>query len=60
MGGISVWQLGIVVILVLLIFGGKKLRTLGGDLGESIKGFKKAMSDEKKNDDKANQNDEDK
>lgn len=60
MGGISVWQLGIVVILVLLIFGGKKLRTLGGDLGESIKGFKKAMSDEKKNDDKANQNNEDK
>lgn len=60
MGGISIWQLGIVVILVLLIFGGKKLRTLGGDLGESIKGFKKAMSDEKKNDDKANQNNEDK
>ncbi len=46
MGGISFWQLGIIVVLVVLLFGTKKLRTLGSDLGESIKGFKKAMNEE--------------
>lgn len=48
MGGISIWQLLIVVAIIVLLFGTKKLRTLGSDLGESVKGFKKAMSDEKK------------
>lgn len=48
MGGISVWQLLIIVAIVVLLFGTKKLRNLGSDLGESVKGFKKAMSDEKK------------
>lgn len=46
MGGISIWQLLIVVAIVVLLFGTKKLRTLGSDLGESVKGFKKAMADE--------------
>ncbi len=44
--GISMWQLILVVAVVVLLFGTKKLRTLGSDLGTSIKGFKKAMSDE--------------
>lgn len=48
MGGISIWQLLIVVAIVVLLFGTKKLRTLGSDLGESVKGFKKAMSDDTK------------
>lgn len=48
MGGISIWQLLIVVAIVVLLFGTKKLRTLGSDLGESVKGFKKAMADEDK------------
>lgn len=48
MGGISIWQLLIVVAIIVLLFGTKKLRTLGSDLGESVKGFKKAMSDEKR------------
>lgn len=48
MGGISVWQLLIIVAIVVLLFGTKKLRTLGADLGESVKGFKKAMADEPK------------
>jgi sec-independent protein translocase protein TatA len=48
MGGISIWQLLIVVAIIVLLFGTKKLRTLGTDLGESVKGFKKAMADEKK------------
>ena len=43
MGGISIWQLLIIAVLVVLLFGTKKLRSLGSDLGESIKGFKKAM-----------------
>lgn len=46
MGGISIWQLLIIVVLVVLVFGTKKLSSLGGDLGASIKGFKKAMSDD--------------
>ena len=46
LGGISLWQLIIVLVIVLLLFGTKKLRGLGGDLGGAIKGFKKAMSEE--------------
>jgi len=45
-GGIGIWQLLIVLVIVMLLFGGKKLRNLGGDLGAGIKGFKKAMGDE--------------
>lgn len=48
MGGISVWQLLIIAAIVILLFGTKKLRGLGGDLGSAVKGFKKAMSDEEK------------
>ncbi|WP_301098707.1 Sec-independent protein translocase subunit TatA [Otariodibacter sp.] len=51
MGGISVWQLLIVAVIILLLFGTKKLRNLGSDLGESVKGFKKAMSDDDKSKD---------
>lgn len=46
MGGISIWQLLIVLGIVALLFGTKKLRGVGGDIGSAIKGFKKAMSDE--------------
>ncbi|MDU8923572.1 Sec-independent protein translocase subunit TatA [Pasteurellaceae bacterium LIM206] len=46
MGGISIWQLLIIVAIIVLLFGTKKLRTLGEDLGASVKGFKKAMADE--------------
>ncbi|WP_409524260.1 Sec-independent protein translocase subunit TatA [Nitrincola sp. MINF-07-Sa-05] len=45
-GGISIWQLLIVLGIIILIFGTKKLRSLGGDLGGAVKGFKKAMSEE--------------
>ena len=48
MGGISVWQLLIVVLIVVLLFGTKKLRGMGSDLGSAVKGFKKAMTDEEK------------
>jgi sec-independent protein translocase protein TatA len=46
MGGISIWQLLIIVVIVVLLFGTKKLSSLGSDLGSSIKGFKKAMNDD--------------
>lgn len=46
-GGISIWQLLIVLVIVALIFGTKKLRNIGGDLGGAVKGFKKAINDDK-------------
>ncbi len=45
MGGISVWQLVIILVIVLLLFGAKKLRSVGGDLGAAVKGFRGAMKD---------------
>ena len=45
-GGISPVQLIIILVIVLLIFGTKKLRNFGGDLGGAIKGFKKAVKEE--------------
>ena len=48
MGGISIWQSLLFLVIVGLLFGTKKLSSLGSDLGASIKGFKKAMSDEEK------------
>lgn len=48
------WQLLIVLVIVLLIFGTKRLRTIGGDLGGALKGFRKAMdTDERDDDEKA-------
>ncbi|MFV0574272.1 MAG: Sec-independent protein translocase subunit TatA [Vibrio sp.] len=46
MGGISIWQLLIIAVIVVLLFGTKKLRGIGGDLGSAVKGFKEAMSEE--------------
>lgn len=43
--GISIWQLVIVLVIVLLLFGAKRLRNVGGDIGSAIKGFKSAMND---------------
>lgn len=43
--GISIWQLLIVLAIVILLFGTKKLKNLGGDLGETIKSFKKAVKE---------------
>jgi len=48
MGGISVTQLIIIAVIILLLFGTKKLRNVGGDLGAAVKGFKKAMGDDAK------------
>lgn len=45
MGGISIWQLLIVLVIVVLLFGTKRLKGMGSDLGSAIKGFKKAVND---------------
>jgi len=45
-GGISFWQILIILAVILILFGGKKIRTMGSDLGEGLKGFKKAIKDE--------------
>ncbi|MRI32122.1 twin-arginine translocase subunit TatA [Endozoicomonas sp. OPT23] len=45
-GGISIWQLLIVLLIIVMLFGTKKLRGLGGDLGGAVKGFKKALNPE--------------
>ena len=45
-GGISFWQILIVLVVILVLFGGKKIRTMGSDLGEGLKGFKKTIKDE--------------
>lgn len=50
-GGISVWQLLIILAIVIMLFGTKRLKNLGGDLGSAVKGFRKSMSTE---DDPAN------
>ena len=48
MGGISVWQLLIILVIVVLLFGTKRLKGIGTDLGGAIKGFKKAVTEEDK------------
>ena len=53
LGGISLWQLLIILVIVVVIFGTKRLSSLGSDLGGAVKGFRKAMSDSEKDDDPA-------
>ena len=43
--GLSIWHLLVVLAIVLVLFGAKRLRNLGGDLGAAIKGFKDAVTD---------------
>lgn len=44
-GNIGIWQLLIVLLIVVVIFGTKRLRSMGGDVGGAIKSFRKAMND---------------
>ncbi len=52
--GISIWQLVIVLGIVILLFGTKKLRNIGGDMGSAINNFKKAMKSGEADADMAN------
>lgn len=45
-GGISGWQLLILLLIVVLVFGTKRLRNIGSDLGSAVKGFRKGMEDD--------------
>lgn len=49
-GGIGIWQLLIVLLIVVMLFGTKKLRNLGSDLGGALKGFKTAIKDDDQKD----------
>lgn len=57
LGGIGIWQLLIILAIVLLLFGTKRLRTIGGDLGSAIRGFRNSVkegdSDENQSTDEA-------
>ena len=44
LGGLHIWHLLIILVIVMLIFGTKRLKSIGGDLGGAIKGFKKAVN----------------
>lgn len=44
-GGISIWQLLIILLIVVMIFGTKRLKNIGSDLGGAVKGFKDSLSD---------------
>ncbi len=44
-GNISIWQLLIVLLIVVVIFGTKKLRSMGSDMGGAVKSFRKAMNE---------------
>lgn len=46
LGGIGIWQLVIILVIVVMLFGTKKLRNIGSDLGGALKGFKSAMKDD--------------
>ena len=50
LGGISIWQLLIILVIVLLLFGTKRLKSIGSDLGNAVKGFRSAMTEGEKED----------
>ena len=54
--GIGMWELLIILAIVLVIFGAKKLRNLGGDLGGAIKNFKHSMKEGEEGSDRPTEN----
>lgn len=58
-GGISPWSLILILAIVLLLFGTKRLKNIGNDLGGAIRGFKKSMSDGEKSEEQKQVNAED-
>lgn len=49
MMGISIWQLAIILLIVIMLFGTKRLRGLGSDVGSAISGFRKAVNEGESN-----------
>ena len=60
MGGIGIWQLLIILLIVILIFGAQKIRGLGSDLGGAIKNFKQAVKEGDEEDEQESKQVEDK
>jgi sec-independent protein translocase protein TatA len=50
LGGVSIWQLLILLLIIVMVFGTKKLRNMGSDLGAAVKGFRQGMEGEKAGD----------
>jgi sec-independent protein translocase protein TatA len=48
LSGISIWQLLIILVIIVLLFGTKRLSSIGADLGNAVKGFRKAMGEGEK------------
>ena len=57
LGGVSVWQLVIVLAIAVMIFGTGRLKSMGSDLGGALKGFKSALNGDEKNDDEKDSKD---
>jgi sec-independent protein translocase protein TatA len=57
-GGISIWSLLLILGIVILLFGTKKLRNVGGDLGGAIRSFKKSVKEEEVTKDSADSGDQ--
>nr|VFK37791.1 MAG: sec-independent protein translocase protein TatA [Candidatus Kentron sp. SD]VFK42462.1 MAG: sec-independent protein translocase protein TatA [Candidatus Kentron sp. SD]VFK78142.1 MAG: sec-independent protein translocase protein TatA [Candidatus Kentron sp. SD] len=52
LGGISIWQMLIILLIIVLLFGTKKLRNIGSDLGDAIKSFRSSIKDGTRADEK--------
>lgn len=55
LGGISIWQLLIILAIVVMLFGTKRMRNLGSDLGSAINGFKKSINEDPKGENEVEQ-----
>ncbi len=53
LGGISIWQLLIVLVIILLLVGPKRLKNLGSEMGNFLKNFRKAVDDKEENQNEA-------
>ena len=53
LGGISIWQLLIVLVIILLVVGPKRLKSLGSEMGNYLKNFRKAVDDKEENQNEA-------
>ena len=51
--GISIWQIGVIVVLIILLFGTKRLKNIGGDIGNGIKALRKSLQSEDNKDSKS-------
>ena len=49
--GISIWQLLIILVIVVVLFGTKRLKNIGSDLGEAVRGFRSSMANSSKDED---------